>query len=209
VRIVGIGILATLAAALLFGQPAGGKSAKQPRTAITCNWPVGPFDSARDVLRRFGRQARMADIGTGEGEIERGVVLFPGDPRRRIEVLFWGADRFAPQSVRFVGEGAPWTVVGIRLGDPLESVSRRNGRAMHMQMFGADYGGTVQSFDGGKLETSMGDCEPEIVFSPTAGSTYPDSLSGDGVIESDHPDMAKARVHVSILGVHFAPPTDQ
>jgi hypothetical protein len=209
VRKVGIGIIASLVAALLFGPSAGGKPAPQGRTAITCNWPVGPLDSARTLLRRFGRQARMADIGIGEGETERGVLLFPGDPRRRIEVLFRGPNRHAPQSVKFVGEGAPWTVAGIRLGDGLESVSRRNGRAMQMQMFGADYGGTVHSFHGGKLATMMGHCEPEIAFAPSPVSGYPDSLNGDGAAESNHPDMAKARATVSILGVNFSPPANQ
>lgn len=209
-RKVGIGILAALAAtALLFGQSAGGKPAPQPRRAITCNWPVGPFDSARTVLRRFGRQARMEDIGIGEGETERGVVLFPNDPRRRIEVLFWGSTRHGPQSVNFAGARAPWTAAGIRLGDSLASVSRRNGRAINMQMFDADYGGAVHSFNGGRLESVMGDCEPMITFSPTHGTGYSNSLSGDGAIESDHPDMAKARAYVSVLGVHFPPPTDQ
>ncbi len=207
-RKIGIGIVVALASAVLIAQPVAGKPAAQARTAITCSWPVGPSDSAKDVLRRFGRQARMADIGVGEGETERGVVLFPNDPRRRIEVLCYGPTRHAPQSVKFVSERAPWTVAGIRLGDSLESVSRRNGRAMNMQMFGADYGGTVHSFNGGKLEKVMGACEPSIVFSPTAGTGDANSLSGDGVVESDHPDMAKARPYVSILGVHFPAPTD-
>ena len=209
-RKVGVGMLATLAAAAwLFGQSAGGKPARPPSTAITCNWPVGPFDSARDVLRRFGRQAHMADIGIGEGETERGVVLFPGDPRRRLEVLFWGNSRHGPRSIQFSDERAPWTVAGIRLGDTLESVNRRNGRALHLQMFGSDYGGTVQDFNGGRLATLMGDCEPAIVFTPGSGAQYPESLSGDGVLESNHPDMAKARAYVDLLGVHFPPPTDQ
>jgi hypothetical protein len=67
----------------------------------------------------------------------------------------------------------------------------------------------LQSFHGGRLEAAMGDCEPSIVFSPTEGTNYSDSLTGDGIIESDHPDMAKAKPYVSILGVHFPPPTDQ
>ena len=191
------------------GQAAGGKPAPQPRSAITCNWPVGPFDSARTVLRRFGRQARMEDIGIGEGENERGVVLFPNDPRRRIEVLFWGPTRHGPRSVQFVHDRATWTVAGIRLGDRLESVSRRNGRALHMQMFGSDYGGTVQDFNGGRLATVMGVCEPVIVFTPGSGAQYPESLSGDGVLESNHPDLPKARAYVDLLGVQFPSPTDQ
>jgi len=210
VRRVGIAILATLAiASLPLGQSVAGKSAQPPRSAITCNWPVGPFDSARTLLRRFGRQARMEEIGTGEGETQRGVVLFPNDPRRRIEVLFWGSTRHGPQSVQFHEARAPWTVAGIRISDTLESVSRRNGRAMSMQQFDADYGGMLHSFNGGRLESVMGDCEPMITFSPTHGTGYSNSLSGDGAIESDHPDMARARAYVSVLGLHFLPPTDQ
>ncbi len=205
---IGICILgSTAAATLTFGQPVGSKpTAAAPAAAITCTWPVGPNDSARTLLRRFGRQARMADIGIGEGETERGVLLYPNDPRRRIEVLFRGSGMRAPQSARFVGERAPWTVAGIRLGDSLESVSRRNGGAMNMQQFDADYGGTVHDFNGGRLATVLGRCEPSIVFSPGDGATYPESLSGDGAVASDHPDMAEARAYVAILGIEFPQP---
>lgn len=202
-------IAALGAAAALAGTAIKAKPASAPRTAITCTWPAGPSDSARSLLRRFGRQARMADIGIGEGETERGVLLYPDDPRRRLEVLFWGRSGHGPRSVRFSDEHAPWTVTGIRLGDGLDSVSRRNGRALTMQMFDADYSGTVHSFNGGRLATVLGQCEPSIVFSPGSDADYPDSLKGDGEIGSDHPDMAKARAHVVVLGVHFAPPTNQ
>lgn len=202
--------LVLIIAGLAMAQPLAGKTVQSSRTAITCNWPVSQFDSARDVLRRFGRQARMADIGIGEGETERGVVLYPNDPRRRIEILFWGPARHAPSSVRFSGEGALWTVWGIRLGDRLESVRQRNGRAFTLQQFGADYGGTLQSLEGGSLEPGQRlDCAPWMVFASAADAQYPESLTGDGTISSDHPDMGKARARVEILGLSFPPPMDQ
>ena len=97
----------------------------------------------------------------------------------------------------------------LRLGDSLESVNRRNGRGMTMQMFGADYGGTVNDFGGGTLAGVMGDCEPAVVFAFDGKAVPAKSLMGDGEIASDHPEISTARAYVDVLGVHFAPPTDQ
>lgn len=201
-------------ACLMLSSPLPGKAAAtNPRsaTAITCNWPVGPNDSARTLLRRFGRQARMADIGIGEGETERGVELFFRDPRRRMEVLFWDPARRHPEKVQFGDERAPWTVAGIRIGDSLASVRRKNGRRFTLQEFGADYEGTIGSFEGGTLETVMGGCEPWMIFDPNYGETMPDGLDGimgDGETNSDHPAMAKISPTVGALGIRYAAPPE-
>lgn len=206
------GLLLALAA-LSWTGPVEGKAAaagRQPRTAVTCDWPIGVFENARTLLRRFGRQARMADIARGGGETERGVVLYANDPRRRIEVLFWDNTDYSPKSVRFSGAGAPWTVWGIRIGDSMESVRRRNGRAFTLQQFGSDQGGTLESPQGGRLEPDEErlDCRPAMVFSPSADVPTPKSLVGDGDLSSDHPDMASAKARVAVLGIEFPPPTD-
>lgn len=203
---IGLAVLIAAAGLPTMAHGAARKVAR-PANAITCSWPVGPNDSARTLLRRFGRQARMADIGIGEGETQRGVEIYFNDPRRRMAVLFWDSARRHPEKVHFWQENAPWAVAGIRIGDSLESVRQRNGKAFSLQQFGADYGGTLGSFEGGRLQTEMGVCEPWAVFSPGA-ENYPDSLSGDGATSSDHPDMAKAMAHVDALGVRFDPPPE-
>lgn len=147
----------------------------------------------------------MADIGIGEGETQRGVELFFGDSRRRLEVLFWDPARRYPEKVQSWDARAPWTVAAIRMEDSLESVRRRNGRAFSLQQFGADYGGTLGSFEGGTLEKVMGACEPWAIFSPRAGD-YAGTITGDGQTSSDHPDMGKAKAVVEALGVRFSPP---
>ncbi len=208
----GICLLAVAAAAgLAKEQPAAGKAVSQPRTQVTCNWPVGPNDSARTLLRRFGRQARMADIGVGEGETERGVELFFNDPRRRMTVLFWDPARRHPEKVQFWNERAPWTVAGIRMGDSIESIQRRNGRPFTLNQFGADYSGFMGDFKGGTFATIMGVCEPWIVFDEGDREVPPEGgnpLIGDGELSSDHPAMPKAKAFVGTLGVRFDPPPD-
>lgn len=182
--------------------------AKRAPTAITCTWPVGSNDTAASLLRRFGRQARMADIGIGEGETERGVELFPNDPRRRLSVLFWDPQRRKPQSVQAWSDDAPWTVAGIRMGDSLESLRQRNGRPILFQQFGADYGGTLHSFEGGTFANTLGACEPSLLFTSNAEAQIPDELTGDGQATSDHPEIGKAKVTVTMLGVRFDPPPE-
>jgi len=196
--------LAVLAAGLMPSVAAEPAGAARSATAITCNWPVGPNDSARTLLRHFGPQARMADIGVGEGETQRGVELFFNDRRRRMAVLFQDPERRHPEKVYTISDRAPWTVAGIRMGDSLESVRQRNGRAFTLQMFGADYAGYLHSFEGGALETVMGHCQPWIVFDDNSEEMLPEGLMGDGETSSDHPGMGKARATVGTLGVRFA-----
>lgn len=200
---MGLAVLIAAAGLTTIAQGAAKKPAR-PANALTCNWPVGPNDSAQALLRRFGSQARMEDIGVGEGETERGVVIYPRDPRRRLYVLFWNSDRKRPQSVRFYADNAPWVVAGIRIGDRLASLRERNGRPIRFQQFGADYGGTLHSFEGGHFAGALGNCEPSITFS--AEGELADAITGDGVTSSDHPDMGKANVRVGSLGVRFSPP---
>jgi hypothetical protein len=207
-RKIGIGLLLSVAAAWPWGQTVAGKAAPRARTELTCAWPVGPHDSARVLLRRFGRQARMADIGIGEGETQRGVEIFFGDPHRRMAVLFWDSARRHPEKVQFWHEQSPWTVAGIRPGDSLESVQRRNGRAFTLQQFGADYGGTLGSFEQGRLATQMGPCEPFIIFDYNPEKDAPEGITGDGPMSSDLPGMEKGHVTVGALGVRFAPPPE-
>lgn len=210
-RLIGVSIVGLAAlASIPFEQPVTGKPAVAPaRTAITCTWPVSANDSATSIRRRFGRQARVAQIGTGEGEEEPGIVLFPNDPRRRMEVLFWNQGMRSPRQVHFSGDDAPWSVAGIRMGDTLASLRQRNGQPISLQQFEADYGGMVHNFGGGYFAKALGRCWPSMYVTPTYAddaSRLPDSLSGDGIVTSDHPDMPKARAYVHILGIEFPQP---
>ena len=123
-------IAALGAAAALAGTAIKAKPASAPRTAITCTWPVRPSDSARSLLRRFGRPGPRGRYRHRRGRGPSRRVLFPNDPRRRMEVLFWDSSRRSPRQVQFSRRCTRhWTVTGIRLGDSLGSVRRRNGRA--------------------------------------------------------------------------------
>ena len=95
---------------------------------------VGPItmDSCnRDVIEQiYGPMAKADSVTIPGNQRDKGLVLFPDDPARRLEI-WW----FQPHSTTFPamfraeGEGSFWrTNTGIRIGSTLKQVEQINGR---------------------------------------------------------------------------------
>lgn len=124
---------------------------------------ITPRSSEADLKRIYGQKnVRYADVGTGEGETMPGVVIYPDDSTRTIQIIWKDAQRKRfPQSVHLGGDGGSvWkTAQGITLGISLRQLERINGRAFTLSGFGWDYGGTIDSWKGGKLARAFGNDE--------------------------------------------------
>jgi hypothetical protein len=89
----------------------------------------------------------------GEGETEEGTVVYPDDPKRRIEIVWRDrSHRRRPVSLRFGTGSANRTYFGIGAGTDLATLERLNGRPFLLAGFDWDYSGTVTSWEGGRLE---------------------------------------------------------
>ncbi|MDQ3798170.1 MAG: hypothetical protein M3384_01860, partial [Acidobacteriota bacterium] len=105
------------------------------------------------------RNVRDTDVGLGEGETEKGTVIYPNDPAKTIEIVWKDKQRKRfPGWIYLTGDaGSVWkTKHGIGLGTNLKQLERINGRAFTLLGFAWDYGGTVASWKGGKLQRELG-----------------------------------------------------
>jgi hypothetical protein len=86
------------------------------------------------------------DIELGEGETERGTVLFPDDPTRRLEIVWKDPERKRrPKPIQISSGKSLWqTIRGISLGTTLQE--QRNGRGFLLAGFAWDYSGTLQDW---------------------------------------------------------------
>ena len=60
-----------------------------------------------------------------------GVVLWPNDPKRRVEVVFADEGRRSVSFAQLMGTAA-WRVAGLAVGDPLGQVLEANGRPFEL-----------------------------------------------------------------------------
>lgn len=188
-----ISITSALVLSLLIGACGHRAAVPDDQLVLDCRTIFTPEVSAEDLVRRFGAsQVEAADIHLGEGEYERGTVLFPGDPLRRIEITWKDADRQKqPDSVR-AGEGAKkWrTPEGVSVGSDLQSVERLNGVVFELAGFDWDYAGSVMSWKGGRLESAYTPCRLVARFRPRSPAAAAE-LSGDRAFASSHPAMQR------------------
>ena len=165
----------------------------------------GPFAPGItvDALRaRFGaRHVRIAEVPLGEGDVERGVVLFPDDPTRRATLYFHDPDALLGlASVRVDDAGSRWRLEpGVRIGMPASALVALNGAPVSYLGFDWDYGGTVIDWHGGRLADSplRAIVRLRLVRPPDTapGFAVP---TGDGTFHSDDARYRDAFAHAVV-----------
>lgn len=153
-------------------------------------------------MDRFGVAAERAELDGPEGTTLPGLVLWGGDPRRRIELMLDDeapADRIAGWRI---AEGSGWSFADLRIGDPLERITAINGAPFRFYGFAWDYGGYVTDWKGGKLDKPAGGCGLSVRLSPLS-ENLPNSVMGEDEISSDSPAVVKVGASVAEISVGF------
>lgn len=156
----------------------------------------------KDVLEAYGANAVVDSIYLGEGVLEEGVVLFPDDMLKRVE-FFWDhtIDSLRPSFIRISGNEQGQTLwrtpEGISIGTPIAEVERINGTPFQIYGFGWDYGGLVNSWNGGKLPETLG-----LTFTYTA-SEVPEYLLGEVQLWSNDKSLLSVGPVVSVIVSSF------
>ena len=171
-------------------------------TVATCTYPVEPGDSAASIREHYGDDAEVTTLPGPEGTEFTGVVLWPNEPSRRLEVLF-ADDVLEVLSAVRVREGSKWSVAGLGLGDTLEEVRAANDGPFELFGFSWDYGGYVTDLMGGKLAALDGDCSVGLRLGPAENVALPDALMGEQSISSEDPRLPAARATIEELTVQF------
>lgn len=117
---------------------------------------VHATDTETTLRARYGTDNVAAErIHLGEGQTAPGTVLFPNDSSRRLTVI-WDdtVARVRPARVTVGGRRTRWFVIpGVSLGTSLSELERLNGRPFRLFGFSWDYAGTVNGWQGGRLDS--------------------------------------------------------
>jgi hypothetical protein len=192
-------------AAMCFASASAQVAAKTPKKAqiATCSGPVRQTDSAASLKRRYGKQAVVQMVGGPEGEDFEALVLWPGDPVRRIEVWFDDPGMSKVDQLRIRSPHSRWLMGGLRLGDSVERIEPLNGRRFNISGFSWDYGGAVD-WRGGKLSRLPGGCSLEVRLAiPRNASDVPDSLMGEVTLSSRDARVRKVSPVIDEMGIRW------
>jgi hypothetical protein len=161
---------------------------------------LGAGTGQTELERRYGRaELRHADVPLGEGETAPGTVLFPGDPLRRVSIVWSDERRTGIARVVLAGDTSRWTVAGgVTLGTRLTALERVNRGPFTLAGFGWDYSGTVLDWQDGALARIPIAGRLLVRLAPTAAArATPDGerdarqLAGDSPYPSTHPAMRR------------------
>lgn len=177
---------------------------------LSCAGPLAADASHAKLLATFGDKAVVfREVEGAEGEKIGATILFPDDPKKRIE-LFWAdeAHRSGLASAHPGPANRAAAPNGVRPGMSLVEVETLNGRPFELSGFGWDYGGFVTDWKGGALaKPAAGGCVVSVRFGlPTDTDVVAAKVAGDGNFSSRDPRMRKAKPVVEGLALGWPQP---
>jgi hypothetical protein len=200
---------AALMAAFAITVPAASAAppAAEGKSVLQCDGAFAKDSSHAKLLQAFGKSSvAFMDVDGVEGDKMKASVVYPDEPRRRVEVVWHDEKtRSRPATIR-VGFKSKWrTVRGLHIGSELGEVEKLNGKPFKMLGFDWAYSGRVSNWDGGALAAIPGGCDFRLAFEAWADApdAARDKVSGDKEFLSTDPNMRASRPTVSEIIISY------
>jgi hypothetical protein len=128
--------------------------------AVACSGAFAKNSNHIRLAQVFGSQnLTFAEVDGPENTKLMASVLFPKDPRRRLEVLWANEAARSDTSLIVINGKSAWTAPkGLRLGMPLATIEKLNRKPFKLGSF-AGNGSTVLDWQGGALSVLPGGCK--------------------------------------------------
>lgn len=183
-----------LVALLLSGMPAGAAE-------LACDGVFGADASEARFIETFGEDNVVTgEVPGPEGTTMIATTVYPGDPEREFQAVWWDEEGLKDLSYVSVppGDTSPG---GLRLGMSIADVEELNGGPFKIFGFDWDYGGAA-NFEGGRLAEMPEPCHLMVTFQPSVA--YPegvdiDPITGDREVPSDLPLLRQVEPRVTAL----------
>jgi hypothetical protein len=178
----------------LRGTDGGPKLKPQPAPprVVNCSGVFAKASSHLKLATFFGSDAlTWTDVDGPDGTKLKASVLYPRDPKRRLEVL-WNleASRSDTQLIVITGQ-SNWTgPKGLKLGLPLAAIEKLNTRPFSLRGFGGETGGMVANWEDGAMASLPGGCKVSLRFAPDPKAPPADAaVVGDKQVASNSPAL--------------------
>lgn len=174
---------------------------------VACEGAFAIDSSEARLIELYGAGNVTTGIVPGpEGSEMLATTVFPGDPKKTLQFVWWDEDTLSDPSyielpTKAVAPG------GVRVGMSLAEVEAINGEPFTLLGFGWDYGGSA-GFESGTLSGLPGDCLLNLRFeygtAPAGVDTLP--AMGDKELSSGDPLLAQMQVRVLAMSIGYPHP---
>jgi hypothetical protein len=174
-------------------------------TVIACGGLFGKDSSHLKLAQTFEAQnIAYTEVDGPGGTKIMASVIYPKDPKRRLEVLWDNEATRSDLSVISINGQSTWVAPkGIKLGMPIVALEKLNGKPFKLAGFDWDDGGSVRDWMGGALASLPGGCAVGLKLAPdpkTSGdlrsrvSGDKDFLSSDPLIRAANPTIEEITI---------------
>lgn len=148
-------------------QPPPARAAESAR-AVACTGAFAKTSSHLALATRYGSQnVTFTEVDGPDGTKLMASVLYPSDPKRRLEVLWQNEAARSGTSLVAINGQSTWSAPkGLRLGMPLATLEKLNGKPFKLSGLDKDNVGTVTDWQSGALAKLSGGCKVGIRLSP-------------------------------------------
>jgi hypothetical protein len=189
-------------------KPAPPAKPPEPARAVACS--SGAFAKNSGHLRlaqSYGvHNVEFTEVSGDDGSTLMASVLFPKDPKRRLEVL-WDDDtqRSGTRMIVIAGQST-WTAQkGVRLGLPLAALEKLNGKPFKIMGFQKGGMAIVSDWNGGALDLLTDGCKVGVQFKPDpkASADALGTASSDREFASSDPAIRAAKPTIGEIIVAY------
>ena len=167
--------------------PGAGRGEKAPAPApayaVACSGVFAKDSTHLKLAIKYNsRNITFGEVDGPEGSKIPGTILFPNDPKRRLEVLWTNEAGRSGTSVIAINGKSQWSAPkGMKLGLPLAALEKANGRPFKLSGFGADGTAGVAGWEGGALSSLPGGCKVgmRLAADPKAPPEARNAVAGD------------------------------
>lgn len=159
------------------------KMAAAPATAIACSGVFAKDSTHLKLAVKYdSRNIVYTDVDGPDGSKIKASVLYPNDPKRRLEVLWNNDAARSDTSVIAINGQSQWSAPkGLKLGMTLAALEKVNGRPFKLSGVGPDGTASIAGWEGGALASLPGGCK--IGGRLTIGAKTP--AEARGAVEGD------------------------
>jgi hypothetical protein len=147
---------------------ADARAPSQPGRTLACSGVFARKSGHMALAAAFdSRNVAFTEVDGPEGSKLMASVLFPKDPKRRLEVLWQDEASRTDTALIVINGQSTWSgPKGLRLGLPLAALEKLNGKPFKLAGFDQDNGGQVLDWQDGGLTKLPGGCTVGVRLAP-------------------------------------------
>jgi hypothetical protein len=176
------------------------------RTVVACSGPFAKTSSMLGLAMSFdSRNVAFSEITVSGNKVATSVI-FPNDPKRRLEVWWSNAANRSGTYLILINGQSTWSGPGgIQLKLTLAQLEKLNHKPFKLKGFDKEKVATVSDWDGGALATVPGGCNAGLSMrpDPKAESDAVNALPADKEYNSDDPAIRAVNPTVSEILIGY------